>query len=59
MDFHSSSENWWKFNGKKMDNSSKCNFSQKKNKIFNVDLFKWLNFSKNKRHVKYRFLVFF
>jgi len=58
MDFHSSSKNWWKFRGKKMDNPLKFNFLQKKKKIFNIDLFKWLNFSKNKRHVKYRFLVF-
>ena len=58
MDFHSSSKNWLKFRGKKMDNPLKFNFLQKKKKIFNIDLFKWLNFSKNKRHVKYRFLVF-
>ena len=32
--------------------------SQKKTKIFNINLFRWLSFSKNKKHVKYRFLVF-
>ena len=31
---------------------------KQKTKILNVDLFRWLSFSKNKKHVKYRFLVF-
>ena len=58
MNYHPVSENSRILKGKNSKTPNNFKNFQKKTKIIDINLFRWLSFSKNKKHVKYRFLVF-